>query len=479
MRKRKWTIIFPVTILLVCAALSSAQEAEKDNTQIQNMQKQIIELQKQMQQMKQQQEKEIQGIKQEHQQEIDALKNQMKELRPAPEAEKPEEDESAYLRQLAEKLAGAPEKGKKTEETVFKSGGLSLQALNPEISVTGDMLGYYKHQAGTRKRSDFIFRGLGLHFEAYLDPYSRFKAAVPVNEDGAELGEAYFTRFGIFDGVNLTLGKFRQQFGIVNRWHKHGLDQVDFPLALRKIFGEGGLNQIGASLGWTLPRSGEATQELIFQITNTRNNRLFGNDTLGNPCLLAHYKNYRDLSENTYLEFGLSGLFGWNDEWNVDSHKEHDTLGTEVLGADFTLTWEPAEQMRYRNIEWRSEVYFLNRDILAPDASGRDTVNAWGAYSYVQSKISRTVDIGFRGDYYKPDSKKYAELPGTAITPLAYSGSNVYRWQIGPYITWHQSPFVKFRCEYDHADGQGMEKPEDVLWLQMIFAAGPHKHERY
>jgi len=143
------------------------------------------------------------------------------------------------------------------------------------------------------------------------------------------------------------------------------------------------------------------------------------------------------------------------------------------------MLWEPADRALYRNIEWRSELYFLNRDLLAPDGSGRDNLQAWGAYSYVQSKVSRRVIVGVRGDFYQPDSKDYADTPDASIVPLAYTPGDAYRWQVVPYVTWMQSDFVRFRLEYDHADGRGMEKPEDVLWLQMIFAAGPHKHERY
>jgi len=204
---------------------------------------------------------------------------------------------------------------------------------------------------------------------------------------------------------------------------------------------------------------------------------------LGNPSLLFHYKNYRDLSRDTYLEFGLTGLFGWNDEWNVlkggTLENEHDTLGTQVFGADLSLLWEPADQALYRNVEWRSEVYFLNRDILAPDNSGRDNLNAWGAYSYVQSKIARNLDIGVRADYYQPDSKDYANTAGASLVPLAYTSKNAERWQVCPYITWWQSEWVKLRCEYDYAFGHGTEDTEHVLWLQAIFSAGPHKHERY
>jgi len=50
---------------------------------------------------------------------------------------------------------------------------------------------------------------------------------------------------------------------------------------------------------------------------------------------------------------------------------------------------------------------------------------------------------------------------------------------VGPYITWYQSPFVHFRAEYNYQDGDGTGPEENVVWLQCIFAAGPHKHERY
>jgi hypothetical protein len=288
----------------------------------------------------------------------------------------------------------------------------------------------------------------------------------------------------MFKNTNLDLGRFRQQFGVVNRWHEDALDQVQYPLALRSIFGDEGLYQTGASLEWILPKWGKAHQGLTFQVTNNDNEHLFDGNTRGYPSLLFHYKNYRDLSRDTYLEFGLSGLFGWNDEWKVDRggpalENEHDTLGTQVYGADLSVLWEPADKALYSNVEWRSELYFLNRDLLAPDDSGRDSLQTWGAYSYLQTKIARNLDIGIRYDYFQPDTKGYANVTGVPMAPLAYTADDAYRWQICPYITWWQSEWVKFRLEYDYADGRGIEKPEHVLWFQTVFAAGPHKHERY
>ena len=386
------------------------------------------------------------------------------------------------LRQAAQSETGSSDESLSDDNGgAFTSGALALQALNPEISVVGDVLWKSRNGGGPDAlSSDFIFRTLGIHAQAYLDPYTRFKAAVEFSEDGTELGEAYMTRFGILPHLNLTLGKFRQQFGVVNRWHKHGLDQVDFPLALRCIFGDDGLNQTGVSLEWTMPDVAGFSQSVLVQVTDGQNDNLFAGNSDNKPSELAHYKMFRDLSASTYAECGFSVLHGENQEWGDADDAVKDALDTFVYGADFTVLWEPTDEMRYRNLTWRSEMYVLNKDILAPDGSGEDTLDAWGLYSYLQSKISRTFIVGMRVDYFVPDTKPYAaDDASDFISALAVTESGADRWQITPYITWNQSPFVHFRMEYDYQDGSGTGPDEQTFWLQCIFAAGPHKHERY
>ena len=425
--------------------------------------------------------KEVQALRQENaelRKEVGAL-TAAKPAVPAEEAE--EVDLEALRKAAAAELAEVPEEVE-PEEKVFKIGGLGLQSLNPEISLAGDMLSYWKRSRDDDKDSDFDFRVLDIHIEGYLDPYTKFKAAIPVFEDNwTRLGEGYITRFGVLPNLNLTLGKFRQQFGVVNRWHKHALDQIDFPLPLTQIFGPGGLNQTGVALDWTMPRLGRSAQTLTFQLTDGSNGQLFDENERNTPCALIHYKNYRDLSKDTYLEFGLTGLAGANNEWDVQGKPDpkDETRWTTMGGLDLTLLWEPTDRMRYRNVEWRTEGYYLHKEIVAPDGSGNDSLCSWGAFSYLQTKLSRTIDVGLRADYYRPDDKDYAELPGLSLAPLAYAGKSAYRWQIAPYITWWQSPWVKFRLEYDHIDGAHTGSSEDRVTLQCVFAIGPHKHERY
>ena len=207
---------------------------------------------------------------------------------------------------------------------------------------------------------------------------------------------------------------------------------------------------------------------------------MFGQNSNNRPSILGRYIAYRDLSASTYLQFGLTGLVGWNDSWTTLGAPVNDTRTTGIYGVDLVLMWEPTDRMRYRNLEWRSEAYFVDKGIYAPDGSGADRLKPWGIYSLLQTKMSRTIEIGVRYDYFAPDTKDYAFLNSElSLAPLAVTESNAYQQLAGAWLTWWQSPFVKFRGGYSFTNGKGTESDVHAITLQMVFAAGPHKHERY
>ncbi len=402
----------------------------------------------------------------------------------------PPGDERERLRRAAAQELGIPNLQTSAphptaRSVTFKAGELGLQSLNPEISLTGDVIAQFRSQSAVREHARGTFRSMGVHGECYLDPQTRFKTAFPIMENGTQLGEAYITRVGFAKDLNLTLGKFHQQFGTVSRWHQHALDQVDFPLALRRLFG-GPLNQIGISLDWQLPSPGGSGRELTMQVTNANNGAVFAQNSRGVPCLLLRYKQFRELDHSTYFEWGLTGLAGTNDRWTVGAAPKSairdESLPTFALGLDFTRLWEPTDRMRYRNFQWRTEGYFLARDLMTL-AGNRDTARAWGAYTSFQWKLNRTLESGIRFDYFRPDTKSSAP----AVTPTAlYAGAlhmvpgrDPYEFQISPYWTWHQSPWVRYRLEFDYRKGHNMEKEDRRITLQCIWAAGPHLHDRY
>jgi hypothetical protein len=121
----------------------------------------------------------------------------------------------------------------------------------------------------------------------------------------------------------------------------------------------------------------------------------------------------------------------------------------------------------------------VDTEIYAPDGSGLDKVRPWGLYSLLQAKVSRTVEIGTRYDYFAPDTKNYTLGEIESLPPLASTSSDAYRWLAGAWVTWWQSPFVKFRGGYSYESGRGLGPDINAFTLQVVFAAGPHKHERY
>lgn len=355
------------------------------------------------------------------------------------------------------------EKKEDKKSKTFKSGQRSLQAINPEISITGDMFGLYIPTGDhftKSERSGAHFRGIGLHIQSNLDPFSLAKVAIGFSPHGVGLGEAYITLTKVVTNVSLTIGKFRQQFGVVNRWHKHALDQFDFPLAISTIFGDHGLNQIGFSVDWLLPSFIGDANNLIIQITNGQNEQLFSGEAFSFPAALAHFKSYYDLTQNTYLEFGLTGMLGKN---NVRSYGDsvkifEPTRYTKLAGLDLTLFWEPVDKALYKSFIWRSELYYSNKE------QTMENIETLGGYTYAEYQFDERWQAGLRLDYTQP---------------FKTNNSGLYLYQIVPYVTWWQSHWVKFRFEYNYLSGNDMAETEQYLRLQLVWAMGPHKHERY
>jgi hypothetical protein len=366
--------------------------------------------------------------------------------------------------------------------------------------LTGD-LGAKFYWAGGKEygddeRSGFWFRNLGLHFQAALDPFSYMKAAVEITPEGVELGEAYLVWTSVLGVMNITAGKFRQQLGVVNRWHKHALDQYDFPLMLQMPFGEGGLNQIGLSFDFLLKHFIAHANELTVQITNGMNGNAFEGGFYSLPTTLVHFKNYWDLNRSTYLELGLTGIVGFNhhrgaptsDPVYADSGATRvfqlfDAQGAPIAlpfapagdpadegvrltafgGADLTIQWEPVNRAKYYNVLWRTEFLYGYKQLPRDALGSKQAIHWMGGYSYLQAKVSRRIQIGVRGDL---------------VQEFTVDNAKAYRYQVAPYLTWWQSPWARVRLEYNYLDGTILPPTHRAI-VQVVFAAGPHKHDRY
>lgn len=401
------------------------------------------------------------------------------------------EDELQKIIEEAEAEAKAPEEAEKPEERTFLWGALALQKLNPELSLSADVLASFVIDDDRRffnsveDRSRISIREVGLQLQHVLDPYSMFKAClnfIPEPEPEVEVEEVYITWFGIVPSLSLTVGRFRQNFGVVNRWHGHDLDQTQYPMAMTQVLGEGGINQTGIVLKWFMPPLIAHANEFVLEVTNAENETLFAGEHFSIPSILAHLKNYYDLSDSTYLELGLSGIFGTNNKrgyLNDDNAlKTEDWRQTWAAGADLTISWAPPSRAKYRGFTWRTEAYFVHKET----ATSQDVIDSgwgeadgnrvsWGAFSYIDVRLSPKWIVGVRGDVALPTVRVVDDVA----------------WDIVPYITFWQSEFVYLRLEYQHKEKIPMDRPDETIGritdnrvlLQIDFAAGPHKHEKY
>ena len=415
-----------------------------------------------------------------------------------------EEDELAKLVEDAEAEAKAPEEEAAPEEREFLWGALALQKLNPEMSFSADFIAAFvlddygdpKFYASDEDRSGMFVREVGLQFQHVLDPYSMFKAAInfaPPPYDSFDVEEVYMTWFGIVPSLSLTLGRFRQNFGILNRWHEHDLDQTGYPMAMDQVLGEDGLNQTGLVLKWFMPPVIADANELTLEVANGENEALFAGEFFSVPTALLHLKNYYDATEATYVEFGLTGMWGMNNRrgFVFEDPEEKAVLAEEpwrhtiAAGADLTVHWSPPQQAKYRSFTWRSEGYFVYKQTPETSYLEKEGVElypvgtydvdgnriSWGAYSYVDYQVATQWFIGVRGDIALPTIRTQEE----------------FAWDVVPYVTFWQSEFVYLRLEYQHRhdlphympDGALGIKTDDRVMLQVDFAAGPHKHEKY
>jgi hypothetical protein len=396
---------------------------------------------------------------------LQAVQKQLETLNQQQEEHK-KQSELDHLRQAAAAEAAAQEPGDTVDTgTEFVSGTRMQSELNPEISVNGDLF----FVAGDNLKNQMQARHFEIDFQSYLDPFTRMHvvfgyegghAVWGYGEDehgdeeheeehgGFDLEEGYITWLNLPGNTSLTVGKKRQQFGILNRWHMHALPQTDYPWVIQESFGPHGLSGTGVSVEWLMPPLWSDANELVVEVMDGNNDVAFAGSTWTKPSYLVYLKNYWDLSPSTYFEADLTGLFGVTDP---DGDLSHD-----FAALDLVYDWYPLGRELYRGFEARG---MLVRSWLDLDDGSR--LDTWGSYLYGQYKFARRWIAGVRWDWVQDQRQEGHEF-----------------WGLSPYLTFWQSEFVRLRGQYSYRD-DNLYGTDNRFELQFTFAAGPHKHESY
>ncbi len=373
-------------------------------------------------------------------------------------------------------------------------GGASAlaKALNPDISMIGDFLGSVGGNSPPPHAQQTQFRSLELHeselgVQAVVDPYARADFFLTFGEQGVSVEEGYITFTSLPVGLVARVGKMRAAFGKVNTMHNHVLPWADRPLVTDNLVGgEDGIDDAGFSV----TRNFAGPKKIFLEATG----QLFRGDSgdpLAHPLFASsgksdvstveHLRGYRDITESTNLDLGVSFARGHSDLGNtllanpltgatVPLNAAQAFPGrnfiTYLYGADATLRWKPLRRSIYHSFVARSEfIWNLRQQLNSLLAGGAvpilaaqyapATKRSFGYYVSADYQLARRWFIGGRFD----SSQR-------AVSPGIDHGTSLV-------LTYWPSEFLQLRGQYRFTRyAEGINANE--LLTQVQFVLGAH-----
>lgn len=332
-------------------------------------------------------------------------------------------------------------------------GGASTASkiLNPDISVIGDFIGAVGkanvppalEATGLGPPPALQMHESELGLQAIIDPYARGDFFMTFGESGVNLEEGYITFTALPGGFVAKAGKFRGDFGKVNTLHNHVLPWIDRPLVTdRLVAGEDGIDDAGLSVTRILPAPKGIFLEGTAQVYRGDSGDVFTSSKRSDASVLGHLRAYRDITDQTNLDLGISYARGHNDLGS--------TFLTDLYGVDATLRWTPLRRTIYHNFVGRAEFVWSHRDQLPL------TQRSFGFFTSGDYRLNRRWTVGGRID-------RSGRARAANLIDDGFSGV----------LTYWPSEFSQVRGQYRFTHfAEGPDGNE--LLFQFIFVLGAH-----
>src|SRR5215471_9456607 len=334
--------------------------------------------------------------------------------------------------------------------------------FNPAIGLIIDTAFSYRQHEG----NNFDFRAAEIGISASIDPFARGYAILSGSPDGFSVEEAAIVTTSLPYNLTVKGGRFFADFGRLSKFHDHDLPFVNRPGVLdRFVDGESQANGVEVSYLLPIEQYVNLTAGMYNKIgaENERVNNNVPRD-LGEFTYLGRAATFISLSDVHSLDIGAS--LAYTPRVKIDQNQER-----YLAGIDITYRYVPLSQAGYRGLVWGTEILVNseNRPIggfptdptAAPPTDFKRN-NAWGAYSYLEARLSRRFYPGFLFDYAQ------ALDPGVGDSK-SYS----------PYLTFWLSEFQRLRLQYTYLSQPGVPQVPayaNQVFLQWTVVLGSHVH---
>jgi hypothetical protein len=276
---------------------------------------------------------------------------------------------------------------------VYGGATLGNKIFNPEIAAIGTFRGAAGFGAlpfAPDPVPSMEMQETELAFQAIVDPYARADVFLSFGEHGVDLEEGYMTFNALPGALQLRAGKMRAAFGKVNTLHLHVLPWIDRPMAIQNLLnGEEGISDAGFSLSRTIPAPRQIFLEGTAQIYRGDDGGVFKAFRRSNVATVDHLRAFRDLSESTNLDLGVSYARGHS--------PLAENLVNQLYGVDATLRWKPLRRAIYHSFTARTELIWarapIPREILPSGIS-----RPFGYYVSAEYQLNRRWLVGGRFD---------------------------------------------------------------------------------
>ncbi len=326
------------------------------------------------------------------------------------------------------------------------AGGSAAKALNPDISAIGDFIGVAGHNP-VQPSPSLQMHESELGFQAIIDPYARGDFFLSFGEEGVNLEEGYITFTALPAGFVAKVGKMRAAFGKVNTLHNHVLSWVDRPLVTNSLVGgEDGIDDAGVSIQRILPAPKgiflEATGQLFRGDSGDSQSPVFRASNKSDVSAVAHLRTYKDLTESTNLDLGVSFARGHNDQGT--------NFLTQLYGIDATLRWKPLRRSIYHSFVGRGEFIWSQRHQFPVEQ------RSFGFYTSGDYQLGRRWFLGGRFD--RSSRAEFANLNDQGASAV---------------LTYWPSEFSQIRGQYRFTRYAGDIDTHELL-MQVMFSLGAH-----